>query len=61
MMCFFVIMGMAMRLSRVLVVVRVLSLFLIVLVMFVLTVRMIVLHRAMLMGFFFHGLSLSEV
>lgn len=61
MVCLFMIVGMAVRLRRVLVIVRMLSLFAVMLVMFILAVEMIVLHRAMLMRFFFHRILLSGV
>lgn len=61
MVCLFMIVRMAVRLRRVLMIVRMLSLFAVMLVMFILAVEMIVLHRAMLMRFFFHRTLLSRL
>lgn len=55
MVCLFVVVGMGVRLGLMVMIVRMLSLFLIMLMVFVLTVRVVVLQPAVLMGIFFHG------
>ncbi|MCG3117500.1 MAG: hypothetical protein LLH30_17670 [Candidatus Manganitrophus sp. SA1] len=55
---FVVVMRMAVRHRLMLVIVRMLTLFLIMLVMFIWTMRVIVLQRGMLMGLVLHGILL---